>query len=234
MEHQKNGKSDLLKLNIAEKVKLSNLTNIGLSIGPANLDIAAFNSNPSPNNFISVVVDTAKLSQSVTAQADQLLTFDIGVEVADALGQLTPTESSALHATVTAASFRLSGLESAVNDALNDIFAAYFALVTHSQPSLTLLTAPSNVTLVSFQTPPSSVPSSVGEVSAIATISAGVNTPVTVSVTGSDGFSDSKTKNITGTGSVRLTIATGDPGVTDTFTVSIPGLPDQSATVTYT
>jgi hypothetical protein len=135
---------------------------------------------------------------------------------------------------VTSASFRLSGLESAVNDGLNNIFAGYFALVTHSPPDLTLLTAPSNVTLVSIQTPPSSVPSSVGEVSAIATISAGVNTPVTISVTGSDGFSDSKTKHITGTGSVTLTISTGDPGVTDTFTVSIPGLPDQSATVTYT
>jgi len=213
---------------------LSNLTNAGRSIASENLDIAAFNSNPTPNIFISVVVDTAKLSQTATTLADQLLTFSTGVDIADALGQLTPTESSALHDTVTAASFRLSGLASAVNDGLNDIFAAYFALVTHSQPSLTLLTAPSNVTLVSFQTPPSSVPSSVGEVSAIATISAGVNTPVTISVTGSDGLSDSKTRHITGTGSVTLTILTGDPGVTDTFTVSIPGLPDQSATVTYT
>ncbi len=213
---------------------LNNLTNAGLSIVSENLDIAAFNTNPTPSNFISVVVDTAKLSQSITTMADQLLTFSLGVDITDALGQLTLSESSALHATVTAASFRLSGLESAVNDALNDIFAAYLVLVTHGQPDLTLLTAPSNVTLVSFQTPPSSVPSSVGEVSAIATISAGVNTPVTVSVTGSDGFSDSRTKNITGTGSVRLTIAAGDPGVTDTFTVSVPGLPDQSATVTYT
>ncbi len=213
---------------------LSALTNTGLSIGPENVDIAAFNSNPTPNNFISVVVDTVKLSDSMTALSDQLLTFFEGVQVADALGQLTPTESSALHAMVSAASFRLSGLLSAVNDGLNDIIAASFVLATHGQPNLTLLTAPSNVTLVSFQTPPSSVLSSVGEVSATATISAGVNTPVTISVTGNDGFSDSRTEHITGEGSVTLTIATGDPGVTDTFTVSIPGLPDQSATVTYT
>lgn len=108
---------------------LINLTNAGLSTVSENLDIAAFNSNPIPNNFISVVVDTVKLSQSTTALADQVLTFYKGVQIADALGQLTPTESSALHARVTAASFRLSGLESAVNDALSDIFAPISSLL---------------------------------------------------------------------------------------------------------
>lgn len=130
------------------------------------------------------------------------------------------------------------------------IFAIYGDLVTLEQDGMAvandimqILSAPvtphpqsspqSAITINSFTVSPSK-PAAGEDVSATASISgAPPGTGATLSVQGTDGYTDSNFVDISGSGSVSLDIPGGAAGVTDTITLSVAGLPTQQRQVVY-
>jgi hypothetical protein len=214
-----------------------------------NRDVAAYQKAPTDfKNFVNLGVDALSLggaAQEVSIQATAIFNLvQEGVSIGLVTGEdrlLFDTQSAGFLDNATR-------LQNASNDAEGDFMAAVFAFFGNATAQLNQLPtgtptptptpspppSPPPVSLrESLLEPPSTAPSIGPAIVAGVFVDNAINTVVTVSESGTDGSTASSTDNCNGHAGVTLTLVAGAPGVKDTFTYAVQGLPTQYSTTTF-